>query len=326
MDVKTEKKLASQEATLMPLDRPWLLLSENLDHHPPKNEPCCQEMHLKIPLSSRVWNCQILNQVVESQLLISSRNRNHHWLSDIKLIQMSAFSASYSRINLCFTVGKLVWVRNCHTARDHRKTTVFTSIVYAMWAHGRSAYSKKKIAWMLGWSAIKGKKKKNVCAMAFSTRRNWDVVFSGQGGGGSCRLQPRGPSGDPNIRVMYVIVSSHRGRGRRGNRENVAAVLQNKESWAKVKWKAVTEPMNESLLRKKPTNLITTEEWKYKYHWLNFALDNRINENIWHYWKRKNWKKKKKRENSLSRTYNMVKSEHLGIEFPSKHHNFSSTM
>ncbi len=43
----------SQKATLVPLDRPWLPLLENCDHHPQKNEPFSQEMHLKIPPSSQ---------------------------------------------------------------------------------------------------------------------------------------------------------------------------------------------------------------------------------------------------------------------------------
>ncbi len=38
-------------------------------------------------------NCQILNQVVETQLFISLWNRYHQRLSDIELIQISAFSS-----------------------------------------------------------------------------------------------------------------------------------------------------------------------------------------------------------------------------------------
>jgi hypothetical protein len=38
-----------------------------------------------------VWNCQILNQVVESQLFTPLWNRYHQWLSDIELIQIRAF-------------------------------------------------------------------------------------------------------------------------------------------------------------------------------------------------------------------------------------------
>ncbi len=38
INVKTEdrKKVTSQEATLVSLERPWLRLSQNLDHQPPK--------------------------------------------------------------------------------------------------------------------------------------------------------------------------------------------------------------------------------------------------------------------------------------------------
>ncbi len=77
-----------------------------------------------------VWNCQILNQVVKSQLFISLWNRYNQWLSDIKLNQISAFSASYFRINPCFTTGKQIGVWNCHATHRHRKTTILTSIVY----------------------------------------------------------------------------------------------------------------------------------------------------------------------------------------------------
>ncbi len=78
-----------------------------------------------------VWNCQILNQVVESQLFTSLWNRYHQWLFDIELIQVSAFSASYSSINSCFTAGKRIGVWKCHATFGRWKTTIFPSIVYA---------------------------------------------------------------------------------------------------------------------------------------------------------------------------------------------------
>jgi hypothetical protein len=53
------KRLASWEATLVPLDRSWLPHSENPDHHSQKNEPLSQEMHLKITLSS--WGLRLSN-------------------------------------------------------------------------------------------------------------------------------------------------------------------------------------------------------------------------------------------------------------------------
>ncbi len=43
---------------------------------------------------------------------------------------MCLFSASYSRINPCFTARRRIWVWNCHGTREPRKTTIFTSIVY----------------------------------------------------------------------------------------------------------------------------------------------------------------------------------------------------
>ncbi len=77
-----------------------------------------------------VWNCQILNQVVESQLFTFLWNRYHQWLSDIELIQISAFSASYSRISPRFTAGEQTGVWDCHETRGHQITTVFRFIVY----------------------------------------------------------------------------------------------------------------------------------------------------------------------------------------------------
>jgi hypothetical protein len=53
--VKTIKKLAHYKAKVVPLGGYLLILSENPHHHPPKNKPFSQEMHLKIPLLSRGW-------------------------------------------------------------------------------------------------------------------------------------------------------------------------------------------------------------------------------------------------------------------------------
>ncbi len=88
-------------------------------------------MHLNIPLlMPEVWDCQILNQVVESQFFNSLWDRYHQWLYDTKLIQISAFSASYFRINPCFTAGRRigVWIVTQLVATG--KTTKFKSIVY----------------------------------------------------------------------------------------------------------------------------------------------------------------------------------------------------
>ncbi len=48
------------------------------------------------------------------------------------LNQISAFSASYSRINFCFIPGKQVVVWNCHATHGKWKTTIFISIDYAL--------------------------------------------------------------------------------------------------------------------------------------------------------------------------------------------------
>jgi hypothetical protein len=49
IDVKTEKKLASKQATLVPLNIPSLPLSEK-PYHRPQSELFSQKMHLKISL------------------------------------------------------------------------------------------------------------------------------------------------------------------------------------------------------------------------------------------------------------------------------------
>ncbi len=84
---------------------------------------------------------QILNQVVESQRFTSLWNRYLQWLSDIKLIQTSVFSASYPRINPCFTAWKQLGVWNCHATCGHRKTTICTSIVHAFYRSIKSLWS-----------------------------------------------------------------------------------------------------------------------------------------------------------------------------------------
>jgi hypothetical protein len=73
------------EARLTPLDWPWLTFLENPDHRPSKNKPFSQEMHLKTLLLSQVWNCQIVNQVVEYQLFTISWHKYHQWLSNMEL-------------------------------------------------------------------------------------------------------------------------------------------------------------------------------------------------------------------------------------------------
>ncbi len=79
-----------------------------------------------------VWNCQIINQVVESQLFTFLSNRYHQWLSDIELTQIRACSASYFRMNSCSPAGKRIGVGDCHANCWHRKTTIFTSILYRL--------------------------------------------------------------------------------------------------------------------------------------------------------------------------------------------------
>jgi hypothetical protein len=89
----------------------------------------------------RVWNCQILNHVVESQLFTSWWKRYQKWLSDVELIQISVFSTSYSWINPCLTAGKRTGVWNCHATCGHRKKNIHLHI-YSRWV-------RKKYGWYI---------------------------------------------------------------------------------------------------------------------------------------------------------------------------------
>jgi hypothetical protein len=83
----------------------------------------------------------------------SSWNRCHQRLSDIELVQVSAFSASYSRTKLCFISGKRTRVWICQTTLEHLKTTIFSSIMVPRgdqangafrWYHEKFVIMKKR--------------------------------------------------------------------------------------------------------------------------------------------------------------------------------------
>ncbi len=79
-----------------------------------------------------VWNCQILNHVVEPQLFTSWWNRYHQWLSGFELIQKRDFFSfliipELSPVSL---LEKRIVVWSCHGTCRHRKKTIFTSTVH----------------------------------------------------------------------------------------------------------------------------------------------------------------------------------------------------
>jgi hypothetical protein len=76
----------------LPLGMSWLRLTKNPDHHTKKDKPFSQKMHLKIPLSRRVRNCETLDPAAEFQIFTSLWSRYHQWLPETELIQVSAFS------------------------------------------------------------------------------------------------------------------------------------------------------------------------------------------------------------------------------------------
>jgi hypothetical protein len=65
------KSLESWQAKLVPLDRSWLPLSE-IPEHQPKKKKTVRAARLggnwRYRFQAGVWNCQILNRIVESQL------------------------------------------------------------------------------------------------------------------------------------------------------------------------------------------------------------------------------------------------------------------
>jgi hypothetical protein len=48
----------------------------------------------------------------------------------MELNYISAFSASYSKINPCFADRKRIGVWNCHANCEHLETTIFASVFY----------------------------------------------------------------------------------------------------------------------------------------------------------------------------------------------------
>ncbi len=66
--------------------------------------------------------------------------------------------ASFSRINPCFTAGKWIGVSDCHATRGHRKTTIFTSIVYGFIVYvwlGLTTLLRGTARWSKNWGLSK---------------------------------------------------------------------------------------------------------------------------------------------------------------------------
>ncbi len=107
----------------------WVII-DLLNSWSTNNEPFSQDMDLKMPLSSQ--GLKMSNS--KPSCSVSTRHylwkRYHLQLPDIGLDQISAFSASFSWINSCFTAGKRMWVWSCHATCGRCWTTIFTSIVY----------------------------------------------------------------------------------------------------------------------------------------------------------------------------------------------------
>jgi hypothetical protein len=115
-----------------------------LHHHSQKNLSTRRRIR-RYHFQAVVWNCQILIQIAESQLFTSLWNWYHHQrLSGMKLIQISAFSASYPSITPCFTAGKQIGVLDCNATCWHWNTIIFTSIIFILTIQAR-AYCWSKV-------------------------------------------------------------------------------------------------------------------------------------------------------------------------------------
>ncbi len=126
--------LASWEATLVLLDRSWLPLSENPDHYPQKANRSARRCIWRYRFQAWVWTCQILNQVVESQLLFTSlRNEYQKSLSDVKLIQISAF--------LVYLISQLESESEFEIVIQLKTTENGRFHVYSLW--GYQAYQQR---------------------------------------------------------------------------------------------------------------------------------------------------------------------------------------
>jgi hypothetical protein len=133
IDVRNERKLANQ---LEPLGRSYVPLSEKPRSSLSKNNPFNQKLQLKIPLLNRGLElpCSKPGCRVSAIPFFVKYILYHQCLFDIKLDQISAISASYSRMNSFFTDGKRIGVCICHATRGlgrQEKITTFTSILYA---------------------------------------------------------------------------------------------------------------------------------------------------------------------------------------------------
>ncbi len=120
--------------TLVHLDRSWLPLSENPDHHLPRNEPFSQEMHSKVSLSSRISNCQILNHGKSlSSPLFFLWNRYPPmvfwlWVRSDECFFFQTHILGLATVSLLESESEFAIV----TQLAYTRTTIFTSIVYML--------------------------------------------------------------------------------------------------------------------------------------------------------------------------------------------------
>ncbi len=129
------KKLESLEATLVPLDRSWLRLSENPGLHPRKQtvQPGHQfkDTHVR-PAGSGLASSK--EGCLRSSFFFLLRNRYHQRLiNDIELNHIRAIFSFLCQDQPLFHWWKTKrgWL-TCKSNRGHRKTTIIACIVYGL--------------------------------------------------------------------------------------------------------------------------------------------------------------------------------------------------
>ncbi len=139
---RQKKKLG--ELRGVSLDRSWLPLSENPEHHRQNNESFSQEIcSWRYRSQATVWKwCQILKQVVESQLVTSFWNRYYQWLSDIDLIYCNTSDNSY---NHGFTAGKRIGVWDCHATFGHQVDTSTVRYISSLQTKSRAQWEVQQV-------------------------------------------------------------------------------------------------------------------------------------------------------------------------------------
>ncbi len=110
IDVQTEKKLASLEATLVPLERHLLPLLDNPKVHPQKMTSSARRCIWITAFEHWFENVKILNQAVEKLLLLECETNTTNRFCSVYVDRCNFhLHTVYASINPCFNVGFAVF-------------------------------------------------------------------------------------------------------------------------------------------------------------------------------------------------------------------------